>query len=184
MKRFFSARNIAMAIGTSALLAVAYGGIAHAITDTAFRYSKPVTGYFSFGPQALTPGNNSVADSYVIHGPDYATWQDGCFYSGINVPQDAKLTGFAAWIATNSADGADIILWRTNLATGSSVDISSFSTGSTGASRVALSVPINDDALAIVNNQHFHYAVSICFNVGANYFYSGRVTYSYSNAGD
>jgi len=35
-----------------------------------------------------------------------------------------------------------------------------------------------------VNNQHFNYAAAICLETGNSQFYGGRITYTYTNAGD
>src|SRR3954464_12767546 len=111
-------RNGALFTSGGFVAALFLAGSAHAITDTVFQYNRPIAGHFSFGPQAMGPGDQSTANSFFVNGPDYVTAEDGCFVTGVNLPDGAKLTRFDAWVATNSTNGAFVSFSRANVATG------------------------------------------------------------------
>ena len=182
MKSFTTVRTIAIAGTAAALLGLAYG-IAHAITSAEFKYNKARVGYFSIGAAAFAPEGTSP--NYTTHGGDFiSTSGNDCFVTGVNVPQGATLTDFTAWVASNVNDGVSLVLTRRNLATGDKVFLAELDSFDTSSARVALNWSIDATPAAIVNNQHFSYSVSLCLAPATSNFYSARITYRYSDAGD
>jgi hypothetical protein len=183
MKNFGVSRNVTMVIAAG-LFALSFGGLARAITDTVFQYTKAKTGYVSVGPMAFAPGDNSTANNYDIHHPDYIIAGDSCFVAGVSLPQGATLTGFASWVSSDTDSAYDIALWRANPATGDHTLISELESSDTSQTRVILNRTISPGAVATINNQHFNYGVSVCVQNSISKFYGSRISYTYTDAGD
>jgi hypothetical protein len=184
MKSFGISRNVTIVI-SAALFALSFGGLARAITSNVFQYNKAKTGYLSLNAMAFAPGDNSTANNYVIHHPDYITPPPGfsCFVAAVHLPQGATLTGFASWVSTDGFSSFDIALWRANPATGAHTLISELTPGS-NQNRVMFSSTIAPGATATINNLHFSYGVSVCAETTISSYYGGRITYTYTDAGD
>ena len=79
----------------AAALATASVTPAGAITDTLFKYTTPKQGVLTLSTMAFSPESSTTASS-----PWYNAWfgnslsGDGCFNTGINLPNGAKITQF------------------------------------------------------------------------------------------
>ena len=178
-RRTFGA--VALTFSAAALFALSYGGIAHAITDTLFRYSTPKAGYLSLGPMSFAPADSSTTPNYTSQSGDFLEADNtGCFVAPVNLPQGAALTNFTAWVSGPIA-GVDVKFIRHNLATGAKVVIAELTMSNADFGRLMLNQSITP-ALT-VNNQVFNYGVSVCVQAAARY-YAGRVAYTYQDAGD
>ena len=158
-------------------------GTAIAVTDTTFTYSSTKTGYLTIHPQAMTPSDDTVANDYFVSYGDarLQTAGGGCFSTGVNLPQNAKITTLQTYY--NSLTGANrVMLERNNLST-DAIDllvdhtIANFE----GLRRSVIdTVPI---AQRTVWNNVYSYAFAVC--LGADDMFEGaRLTYTYTTAGD
>ena len=181
------ARALAVALSAGALIALSFAGIAHAITETVFRYSTLQTGYLSLLPGAFAPGDSVAANNYVIAPQFYIlTNHNGalCFDAAIHLPEGARMTSLKAWGKTDTGDGVNARIVRGNLATGAGEDVAFVGSTDTSGTRFAMTTPIPSSALAIINNEHYGYAAEVCLGTAATEFYSARITYVYRDAGD
>jgi len=161
------------------------GGAAYAVTDTIFKYSTPKTGYYSLSPNAFGGDGFGNYGDHIIGWPDYlGTSAGGCFTTGVNLPQGAKLTALAAWTSSDAATGVRIHLHRVNLATGHSDEIVLLQSKDTTQTRTTNTFKIPASATATVDNQRFDYGVAVCLASANSRYLGGRITYSYDNAGD
>ncbi len=82
----------------SLLAAVSLSGVAQAVTDTIFRYSTAKIGYFGIDAMALAPQNSHAASQLssnwdAVAGASVSA--DGCYNSGVHLPQGATITQLA-----------------------------------------------------------------------------------------
>lgn len=180
-------RALILAASAGALIASSFGDIAHAITDTVFRYSSLKTGYLSLLPGAFAPGDSVAANNYAIAPQFYIlTNHNGglCFDAGIHLPEGARMTSLKAWGKTDTGDGVNARIVRANLATGDADEVAFVGSTDTSGTRFAMTTPIPSSASAIINNEHYGYAAEVCIGTAATEFYSARITYVYRDAGD
>lgn len=180
-------RAAAIVSAAAALLALSYGGVAHAITESIFRYNNPKTGYFSIGPMALAPDSDVSATRYTVNSPLSAFPSAAgvtCFVSGINLPNNAQIKTFSIWYSSDANSSVVALLYRSNPANGSANELGRLTSSDTSQSRLALTLPIPASAATTVNNLHFNYGLRVCLSTVLSSFYGARVTYTYADAGD
>jgi hypothetical protein len=183
MKNF--SRNATVAAGVGVLFVLSFGGLARAITDTVFRYATPQTGHYSISPMALAPtagGNTDYSITEHAIAPSPAN-TFGCFVTGLNLPERARITELRIWAATDTNTGVQAILFRSELANFPAEALVNMISHDTSAVRFAMAAAVPADK-AVVLNQRYSYAVEICMGGNSTQFNAGRITYIYANAGD
>jgi hypothetical protein len=160
-------------------------GAAYGLTGTVFQYSTPKTGYFGLSPMAFAPDSQASADAYNIAWPDGGNAITGtghCFNTGVNLPQGARMSASAAWYT--GTGNLIVILYRSKVADGTFDLVASINANVASATRKVISHSIANSAVAIVDNQQYVYSVGVCLQSGNVQYDAGRITYTYTNAGD
>jgi hypothetical protein len=180
-----SSKTVFLVVGSLAA-ALLVGDAAHAITETAFRYSNPRTGYLGIPPAAFAPSGDPTGA--------YITYNDGsllqvssnngtCVWAPVNLPQGATMTKLAIWYAKTSGT-ADLKLVAMPYANGGYSELADLSLADTSFVRVGRARSITG-TLARVDNAHNEYWLYFCAqNSSSTYFTGIRLTYTYNNAGD
>jgi hypothetical protein len=180
-------RTLVLAASAGALIAVSFGNIAHAITDTVFRYSTLKTGYVSLLPAAFAPGDSTTANSYTI-APEFYFLSNSpfaaCFDAPVNFPDGARITSLKAWATTTTNDGVHVTLHRANLAGANSGAVADMISHDTSNTRFAMTAAVPNTPAAIVNNEHYGYGAEVCISGSGTLFHSAHITYVYRDAGD
>jgi hypothetical protein len=188
MRKHITSRNAAFFAAGGFVAALFLAGAAHAITDTIFKYSAPKTGHYALDPIAFAP--NQSSDTYVIGDvPDAVYDTSGlgkCFGTGVNLPQGATMTAFAAWYSSDVNGNINVWLGRNKLSDGTFDYIAQLASTNTTKTRRPMNTTIPGSLVASVDNALYSYHVGVCFGTsGANSrFYGGRIAYTYTNAGD
>jgi hypothetical protein len=167
-----------------ALAVVAAVGTAQAITDTVFKYSTPKTGFFTIDAMALAPDGD-------VNLHFFNTWDDGlrpaanndrCFNAGVNLPNGATITQLSLWYK-RSGSNVSVTFIRKKLADGA-VNFAVVTLVDDSNTRKVEHIQINP-AVAAVNNNLYSYGLGVCLgDVPDNAFYSARISYTYTTAGD
>jgi hypothetical protein len=184
MKNPIARNGVFLTIG-GFLAALFLGGAAQAITDTAFKYSTPKTGFYGLSPMAFAPDSNASADAYNISWPDNSgniTGTGHCFNAGVNLPQGSKISAMAVWYTGTGS--LLVALYRSKVADGSFDYVDSINANVASATRKVINQAIASAAFATVDNQAYVYSVGICLQSGNVQYDAGRITYSYTTAGD
>ena len=156
---------------------------AQAITSNTFTYSALKAGYYSIDPMALAPRTDQSANAYTITlAPVSLTSSGGCFNTGVNLPQGAKVTSVAVWYSSGAASDVDIRLFRNKLADGSSALLVDRLILDNANTRKVVVTAVNP-SLAIIGNNAFSYGFIVCLS-GGDAFYAARINYTFQNAGD
>jgi hypothetical protein len=184
MRNHLTSRNAGFFVAGGFAAVLVLSGAAHAITDTAFRYSTPQTGWLSIPPAAFMPISNAYTWAnfgYSLTGNTNAA----CFSAAVNLPQGAKMTAFAFWYQRNDSNNGNftIALHRQNLKSGSVDEIATIAAANTGGVRKAFSNAITNVSLQTVNNAAYNYVINQCVSATET-FYGARIAYSYTTAGD
>jgi len=108
----------------------------------------------------------------------------GCFVRNVEFPDGAQIKHLTFWSSEQTSGSAQINFYRLNVSTNHLDEISIVLSQDTSGNRAATNGPIAAGPIAVVNNQHFAYEVRVCLNDSHTVFYSARITYTYSNAGD
>ena len=171
-----------VAVGVVATLVLS--GTAIAVTDATFTYSTTQTGYLTIHPMDLAPGGSSHADGYTTDpsGGILATSTGGCFNTGVNVPQLAKVTTVLAYYVGLSNSPTGVYLVREKLVDGDGETIAGQSLTDTGGVRKSLTITVPVDRRTVRNNV-YSYGFGICLDAGEA-FHGARITYTYTTAGD
>jgi hypothetical protein len=175
----------AAAGAAAALAVVAAVGTAQAITDTVFKYSTPKTGFFTIDAMALAPdGSNSLNFSNTwLSGLSPAAGNVRCFNAGVNLPNGATITQLSVWYK-RAAGSVTVHLIRKKLADGEGNFLATASLSDSANTRKVEHFQI-DAADAVVNNNLYSYGLGLCpFAQPDSTYYSARVAYTYTNAGD
>jgi hypothetical protein len=187
MKSLSLSRSAVIA-ASAALAAIGSAGIAQAISSNIFQYSTPQTGYLSLGPQAFAPASKGDAAHYTIEVPFWIQKDAGalglCMVAPVNLPEGARITSLKAWARADADLAVQLVLHRTNLAVDAPAnDMVELLSHDTSQTRFGMTAVVPNDAIAIVNNEHYSYGVEVCIDSTASVFYSARITYVYRNAG-
>lgn len=160
-------------------------GSAVAITDDAFKYPSPKTGYVNVSTMAFAPDSlQGATDDY------FNTWNESltnqatgrCFNAGVNLPQGATMTKVTFYYRSDATSDLGGYLVRRNAAHGSGVYVVSVSPTDDDdvATEVSASIP---STYRTVNNKKFAYGVGVCMDTEGTRFDGARITYTYTNAG-
>jgi hypothetical protein len=186
-------RNATYFVAGGLLFALLVGGAAHAITDTVFKYSSVKTGYYGLSPLKFVPDDYQDAAGYAdVFAGGFQFLQlangntSGCFATGVNLPQGAKVTSFSMWYSSDQVDGVGTSLVRAALTDGADDVIATLDSTNASQTRTQRTKAIPDSVIVTIDNGHFVYSTTVCLN-SANQqsrYYAGRIGYTYSNAGD
>lgn len=180
MTKYLTSCNAAFFAAGGFIAALFLGGAAYAITDTAFNYSTPKTGYLAIPTAAFVARYNS--DVYSNFGYVLTTSSSThCFSAPVNLPQGAKMTALAIWYAKNDSDAVAVTLSRQKLSDGTLDTISTLVPVNTSGVRKPANVNIT--TLQGVDNLHYSYFIEACVSK-TEQFYSARIAYTYTDAGD
>src|SRR5690242_20460839 len=112
---------------------------------------------------AFAPYADTSAADYVISYPDYIrTNSNGCFVTGVNLPDGAQLQSVTFWGASDVDGSVQGALWRSNVATGDKAFISLVVSHDTSGNRTSTVGSVPSKQMAIFNNQHFSYGLVVC----------------------
>lgn len=163
-------------------LAACIGG-ALAVTSRDFTYSSVKTGYYTIHPAAMVPSASS--SQYGINVSGSILGGNGCFVTGVNLPQGAIITLVTVWARSDSSGiGPTASLFRNTPANGGSATIANknFDDDSDTRRGFSVSVPASNPA-RLVNNSNQTFGFETCVTTGT-LFYGARITYTYRSAGD
>jgi len=166
----------AAAAGTAALI-----GTAHAITDTAFTYSTPKLGFFSIHPRALSPNTNTMGYIISTNQAQISGTSTGCFATAVNLPQGAKVETIVTWYASGAGQTPTVGLFRQHQSDGVSDGYNVALLSNTGA---RVQNTINVAGNLTIDNSAYSYEFHFCPASSDNIFYTARIKYTYTNAGD
>jgi hypothetical protein len=158
-------------------------GAAHAITDTVFRYSTPKTGTAMYPAAAFGPQNAPATyhNGLVLQNIGSAV----CYWAPVNnLPQGAKLTALVMFYVNEQTAPWSTELTRIRMAApASSESIAQLTPPNSNGDFRSARLDITDPSMQIVDNQRYVYVMSRCVG-STEYFYSARLDYTYTNAGD
>jgi hypothetical protein len=168
---------LAAAAGTAALI-----GTAQAITDTAFTYSTPKSGSYSISPSALQPDDSGAVYSHNGGGTlTYTSGGSGCFVTGVNLPQGARVVSVNFWYASGNGNEPAFAFFRSSF-TANVFEGAQYPGSSDSGLRVQ-GGGVVPSGMATVNNPSYSYIVRWCAISPDNQFFGARINYTYSNAG-
>ncbi len=176
-----SRRTAAFAAG-GALAVLFISGAAVAVTDTNFTYTTAKTGYYGIDAGAMAPAEGVLTYTNTPEMGLMTSGGLGCFTTAVNLPQGATIKGLAIYYSSTDEEDVTIQLFRQQFSDGTISNIASKAFTDFGAVRKAGTAPITA-ANAVVNNQNYSYVFRACVDPGGG-FYSARINYTYTNAGD
>jgi len=186
--KYLKSKKVAFFAAGGSAAALLLAGAAHAITDNVFKYSTPRTGWYGLSPMGFVPDRFNSADGYAQAEPLYLSLANGhtggCFDTGVNLPHNAKITGFAVWYRSDTSPSVTAAVYRSKISDGTANQVAFLSSTDTSLTRKGMAVAVPDSATATVNNRDYVYSVLLCFNHANDRYYAGRITYSYATAGD
>jgi hypothetical protein len=182
MRDFLKPTRAAFIVAGSLVAVVAGMGSAGAVTDIIFKYKTPKTGYFTVGPMSLIPDSAGATGDYVSNYAAGTFTGQGCFNTGVNLPNGATITKIAVSYKSGVAHDIDVLMSRFPVAGGvpQAVAQQTIVDNKDLRKMVALT-PVA--ANAVVNNLSFAYGIAFCLGTGDT-FYAARILYTYDNAGD
>jgi hypothetical protein len=156
-----------------------------AITDDAFKYASPKTGYLNVTTMAFAPDSlQGATDDF------FNTWNESltnqaagrCFNAGVNLPQGATMTKVTFCYRSDATSDLGGYLVRRNPAHGSGIYVVTVSPADDDdvATEVTASIPAT---YRTVNNKKFAYGVGVCMDTEGTSFDGARITYTYTSAG-
>jgi hypothetical protein len=157
-----------------------------------FTYDAPKTGWYGLSPMAFAPNVPASADDYQIRWPNHPGQAGGslgavgsaCFNTGVNLPQGAKMTAFTMRYQTGINQGVTAFLFRARQTDGASETIGQLVGVFTNGLRQTANDALPATAVSTVNNAAYVYSVGVCLQGGTNLYFNGRITYTYTSAGD
>jgi hypothetical protein len=176
-------RNAAF-FAVGGLIAVWFlAGAAHAITDTVFRYSTPKNGTAMYGAAAFGPQNapSTYHNGLVLQNIGSVV----CYWAPVNnLPQGAKLTALVMFYVNDQTAPWSTELSRIRLAApASSESVAQLTPPNSHGDFRSARLDITDPSMQIVDNLRYVYVMSRCVG-STEYFYSARLDYTYTTAGD
>jgi len=153
---------------------------ASAATDTIYSYTTPKTAYLSIAPMDFAPdGSQSATSDYFVSWSSNTLTGDGCFETGVNLPQKALIKSVRVWFQTS----VFFNLLATEQSTGTTTSLVSsvFDAPEGDTSRQSQYTTLTTPH-QVANGTYF-YGFGVCVSPGQA-FYGARITYTYDNAGD
>lgn len=168
-----------------AAVASVIGGTAIAVTGPNFTYSSVQTGFLSISPSAMSPANYWTAENYRIYPEAWlesSEEPEGCFVTGINLPQGSKILSVTTFFRSSSQSDLKVQLIRKNMQTRGTVRMVEQQYFENTAASVSRTTNVSS-GVATINNSTFAYGFSVCLSGGTT-FDSARINYTYTSAGD
>ena len=178
------ASRVAMLATAIILASGELSSASEAVTDTAFRYSTPQTGYLMLGPADFEPEKPGLQYSkdggFLIYTTGDA---EVCFNAPLHLPQQARFERMTMFYSRAAGAAVGANLRRIN-AEGTNYDLLANPTFSPGPITVRGKVSYAANAAAsVINNRLYNYSTRLCLTKNAA-FYNLRIDYTYMNAGD
>jgi len=185
MTTHHTSHRVALVTIGGLLAALSLGGVAQAVTDTIFRYTTVKTGYFGIDAMALAPQNSHAAGQLssnwdVVAGASVSA--DGCYNTGVHLPQGATITQLAVYLTGNTGGSYNVALYR-HKNTDGTTDRMAFQNLNGNGIRKQFNIAIPNNTIALVSNTGYTYGFGVCMDNTA-IFHSARVAYTYTHAGD
>ncbi len=184
MTHHFTSRHAAVAVACSVLVALSFSGVAQAITDNVFRYSSTKTGFYGISSLDLAPLNNNTAPNYdnSAAGGLFKLVQNGCFGTGVRLPNGATITAVRVWYASGAIGNPTVSLRQVAFVQfGVSNIIASKTLADNSGTLKVTNVNVPEPHK--VDNSSGIYGLDVCLTPD-DVFYAARITYSYETAGD
>ena len=184
MKACLTSRHVAVAAAGGILVALSFGGVAQAITDSVFRYDMPKTGFYTIDAIAMAPDSSPTAASYGNIAGNGLGGSQGtrCFNTGVNLPQGVTVTAVTFWYKSGVGGNPSGSLLRHKLSDGTQDVIANNTFVDDSNVRTGGALPVVP-TFATINNNAFSYGFSACPNAGTSFF-AARIAYTYRTAGD
>ena len=162
-----------------AAVASVVGGTAFAITSPDFTYSSAKAGYQAIHPMDLSAGSGDTA--YQVISSPARLIGDGCFNTGIHLPQGATVLDIAVYYKSDTQSDPTVSLERVNLTTGVRQAIVFRELLSDNVrSKETIPIPSGEKT---VKNGIYAYGFTFCVNSGSE-FDDALIRYTYTSAGD
>jgi hypothetical protein len=170
-----------MAAGLLTPLAI---GAAHAVTDTAFNYSAPKTGFYVIESVEMQPNQSGTQWQNDFLGDGLrVTTGTGCFAAPLHLPNGAILTHAYLYYASGNGGNPSFVLLRKKLLDNTIGTIGGLTVADDTGVRKAAALPVTA-SMAAINNGAYSYLLSVCMSSSNDVFYASRIHYTYANAGD
>lgn len=180
MKIALTYPRISAGLAAGAIVGLFLSGVAYAVTSANFTYSAPQQGWITIHPMALAA--DADVRTYLIGYEPGTLNGSGCFQTGLNPPQGAKITSVDVWYSSQSEGDLQFRIYRHNLNTGAGgLVLVKNSTDTTGG-RVQESYPFS--AAVGTVREIFMYGFAVCAGTNVPAFYGARIHYTYTSAGD
>jgi hypothetical protein len=187
LRRLRSFAPLSAGLLIAALIA---GTAVAAVVSNGFFYSPRQAGYYSIHPSALVAVNGvTVTNGGYGITPQSAqltrSSSNGCFTTGVNLPNGAVITGLAVWYSSGPI-GTDpsVFFGLTRLSDGADAAlVPDQPIVMNVAGRRAKAFAIPNSPARIVNNSLYVYAFQFCLG-NSDAFYGARIAYTYTSAGD
>jgi hypothetical protein len=182
---FFQTRNLSIFVSViSACVFVA--GAAGAITDTAFKYSRPKIGYQSIGAAGFAPASKAEpGGNWTTSSGLELTAIEGtaCFTARVQLPHGSIMKKLQLYGRSQTGNNPFLQFFRRQVNTGTDSFIAELDTfGDSSNQYNAVPIELDSDVL-VVDNARYWYALFVCVDASSGI--SGvRITYSYTDAGD
>jgi hypothetical protein len=185
-------RHVSASAGRSAWLAGAaaalllIAGAAGAVTSESFDYPAAKTGYRVIPPVAMFPTDRGSLNGYsggwgFLRFVNNAPLERGCFNSGVNLPQGARVESIEVFYSGPFAgSGFVATLFQNDLETGA---VSVLATGAMPDAEARTSRLLGMSGGIKIGNKRYSYTFNLCLGE-EDMFYGARVKYTYKNAGD
>lgn len=116
MKIALTYPRISAGLAAGAIVGLFLSGVAYAVTSANFTYSAPQQGWITIHPMALAA--DADVRTYLIGYEPGTLNGSGCFQTGLNPPQGAKITSVDVWYSSQSEGDLQFRIYRHNLNTG------------------------------------------------------------------
>jgi hypothetical protein len=184
MTHHFTSRHAAVAVAGSVLVALSFSGVAQAITDNVFRYSSTKTGFYGISSLDLTPQNSDTAPNYSSDAAAglFKLLQNGCFGTGIHLPNGATITAVRVWYASGATGDPTVSLRQVAFVQFGVANIIASKTLADNSGTLKVT-NVNVPEPHKVDNSSGIYALQVCLTPNDTFF-AMRITYTYETAGD
>jgi hypothetical protein len=173
-------------LGGAAAALLLIAGAAGAVTSESFDYPAAKIGYRVVPPAAMFPTDLGSMNGYVsawgfLRFVNNAPLERGCFNSGVNLPQGARVESVEVFYSGPFAGtGFVATLLQNDLATGT---VSVLATGAMPNAEARTSLLLGMADGIKIGNKRYSYTFNLCLGE-EDMFYGARVKYTYKNAGD
>lgn len=183
MLRVFSMLQSVAIVLTAGAALTSFAGRAEAITSQDFTYSKKQVGHYAIDPLALAPYAEDLTYKNAYFGDLTITdGKAGCFGTGINLPQSARVTKFTVVSSSSSNYEPNFGLARHDPKTGGTEFVANSKLEDDTEKRTLKRVKSNPD-FSIIDNEHYSYSLLVCIGKD-DHFFGANIRYIFTSAGD